>query len=109
MDPTTFLPFPGTSPENVDADLSEIEAAVALVSRGLATRVRLVGLAHVDEVAGAGLAHAQASHVAFALERGPSGVVTITLGPRRERQRIQQAVLGRSNILIAEVPYRHDV
>jgi hypothetical protein len=82
MDPTTFLPFPGSSPEKVDADLAEIEAGVALVSFGLATRVRLVGLSHVDAIAGAGLAHAQASHVAFALERGPRGAITITLGPR---------------------------
>ena len=84
MDPTTFLPFPGASPEDVDADLAEIEAGVALVSLGLATRVRLVGLAHADAVAGAGLAHAQASHVAFALERSPSGAVAVTLGPRAD-------------------------
>lgn len=82
MDPTTFLPCPGASPEKVDADLAEIEAGVALVSRGFATRVRLVGLAHVDAVASVGLARAQASHVAFTLERGPSGVAAITLGPR---------------------------
>ena len=81
MEPTRFLPFPGAAPEDVDADLAEIDAAVALVSLGLATRVRLVGLAHADAVAGAGLAHAQASHVAFALDRSPSGTATITLGP----------------------------
>ena len=73
MDPTTFLPFPGASHEEVVADLAEIEAGVALVSRGLATRVRLVGLAH-----------AQASHVAFALERNPRGMVAVTLGPRAD-------------------------
>jgi hypothetical protein len=84
MDPTTFLPFPGASHEDVDADLAEIEAGVALVSLGLATRVRLVGLTHADAVAGAGLAHAQASHVAFALERNPRGMVAVTLGPRAD-------------------------
>jgi hypothetical protein len=84
MDPITFLPFPGTAPEDVDADLAEIEAGVALVSLGLATRVRLVGLAHAEEVAGAGLATAQASHVAFALERGGRGTVAVTLGPRAD-------------------------
>jgi hypothetical protein len=82
MDPTTLLPFPGASPAAVDADLAEIEAGVALVSMGLATRVRLVGLAHVDAVAAAGLALAQAAHVAFALERNPNGVAAVTLGPR---------------------------
>jgi hypothetical protein len=81
MDPTTLLSFPGASPENVESDLAEIEAGVALVSRGFATRVRLVGLAHADAVAGVGLARAQASHVAFALERDSSGVAAITLGP----------------------------
>jgi len=82
MDPITFLQFPGASPEDVDVDLAEIEAGVALVSLGLATRVRLVGLAHVDAVAAAGLASAQASRVAFALERSPSGAVAVTIGPR---------------------------
>ena len=32
----------------VDADLAEIDAAIALVALGLATRVRLVGLAHAE-------------------------------------------------------------
>lgn len=82
MDPITFLPFPAASPEMIDSDLAEIKAGVALVAIGLATRVRLVGLAHVDAVAAAGLACAQASCVAFALERGPSGSVVVTLGPR---------------------------
>ena len=82
MDPTTLLPFPGASPETFDAVLAEIEAGVTLVSMGLATRVRLVGLAHVDDVAAAGLAFAQAAHVAFALERNPNGAAAVTLGPR---------------------------
>ena len=82
MDPTTLLPFPGAAPEPIDVDLAEIEAGVALVSMGLAARVRLVGLAHPDAVAGAGLARAQASNVAFALDHGSNGVTAITLGPR---------------------------
>ena len=82
MDQSTLLPFPGAVPRQHDTALAEIEAAVALVSRGLATRVRLVGLANVDAIAGAGLARAQASHVAFALDRSASGAVAVTLGPR---------------------------
>ncbi len=82
MDPTTLVPFPGATHEPFDADLAEIEAGVALVSLGLATRVRLVGLAHVEAVAAAGLVLAQAAHVAFALERNPSGPAAVTLGPR---------------------------
>ena len=80
MEPTTIVPFPGASSEPFDADLAQIEAGVALVSMGLATRVRLVGLAHVDDIAAAGLAVAQAAHVAFALERNERGVAVITLG-----------------------------
>jgi hypothetical protein len=51
-----------------------------MVSMGLATRVRLVGLAHVEEIAAAGLAVAQAADVAFALERNERGVAAVTLG-----------------------------
>ena len=82
MEPTTIVPFPGASSEPFDTDLAEIEAGVALVSMGLATRVRLVGLAHVDDVAAAALAVAQAAHVAFALDRDERGVAAVTLGPR---------------------------
>ena len=83
MEQTTLLPFPNAWP-GPDADLAEIEAGVALVARGFATRVRLVGLADVDAVAAAGLALAQASSVAFALERSSSGAVAVTLGPRTD-------------------------
>ena len=84
MAPNAFLPFPGASPEDVDVDLAEIEAGVVLVSLGLASRVRLVGLGHVDAVAAAGLASAQASSVAFAIERSPNGGVALTIGPRAD-------------------------
>ena len=50
--------------------ISEIEVAIALVQRGQARRVRLVGLAAAEHAAGAGLALAQAAGVEFALERG---------------------------------------
>jgi hypothetical protein len=111
MDPTTLLPFPGASPGTVDADLAEIEAVIALVSMGLATRVRLVGLAHADDVAAEGLALAQAARVAFALERGPTGSIAITLGPRKGEtgRRFERALRGRSNRLVAEVPFRRGV
>ena len=82
MDQSTLLPFPGAVPRNEDSALAEIEAAVALVEFGLATRVRLVGVAHIEDVAAAGLARAQTAEVAFALERSQSGAVAVTLGPR---------------------------
>ena len=82
MDQSTLLPFPGAVPRQHDTALAEIEAAVALVEFGLATRVRLVGIAHIEDVAAAGLAHAQSSGVEFVLDRSASGAVAVTLGPR---------------------------
>ena len=85
MDHGTLLTFPDAWTGSVESDLAEIKAGIELVSRGLATRVRLIGLRHPDAVAAAGLALAQASRIAFALERGSSGTVAITLGPRTDR------------------------
>jgi hypothetical protein len=63
--------------------LDEIEVAIALVQRGQARRVRLVGLAAAEHAAGAGLALAQAAGVQFALERGtaPGLPVSLLIGP----------------------------
>jgi hypothetical protein len=85
MDHSTFLTFPNAQTDTVASDLAEIKAGIELVSRGLATRVRLIGLAHADAVAAEGLALAQASRVGFSLERGSSGAAAITLGPRTAR------------------------
>jgi hypothetical protein len=83
MDPTTLLPFPNASIDPIESDIAEIDAALGLVTRGLATRVRLVGLLRPEAAAAAGLAHAQEAQVAFSLDRGPDGAVALTLGPRR--------------------------
>ena len=45
MDSTTLLPFPDASDDIVSRDLIEIDAAIALVERGLARKVCLVSLA----------------------------------------------------------------
>jgi len=82
MDQSTLLPFPGAVLRQHDTALAEIDAAVALVEFGLATRVRLVGIAHIEDVAAAGLARAQSSGVEFTLDRSASGAVAVTLGPR---------------------------
>ncbi len=82
MDQSTLLPFPGAAPRQHDIALAEIDAAVALVEFGLATRVRLVGIAHIEDVAAAGLARAQAAEVEFAFDRSATGAVAVTLGPR---------------------------
>jgi hypothetical protein len=85
MDHSTLVTFPNAWTGSADSDLAEIKAGIALVSRGLATRVRLIGLAHPEAVAAAGLALAQASRVGFSLERGSGGIAAITLGPRTDR------------------------
>jgi hypothetical protein len=82
MDPITLLPFPNASVDPIERDLAEIDAALGLVARGLATRVRLVGLMRPEAAAPAGLAHAQEAHVAFSLDRQTDGTVMLTVGPR---------------------------
>ncbi len=82
MEPTRLLPFPRATTDPIERDLVEIDAAISLVSRGLATRVRLVGLMRAEAVAGAGLARAQDAGVSFRLEHSADGVPAVTLGPR---------------------------
>jgi hypothetical protein len=82
VDPTRLLPFPNASIDPIDHDLIEIDAAITLVVRGLATRVRLVGLTRPEAAAAIGLAHAQDANVEFSVDRNPAGGLTVTLGPR---------------------------
>ena len=83
MDATGLLPFPNASAGPIERDMAEIEAAIAMVANGLATRVHLVGLFPSDAVAAAGLARAREEHVTFGLDRGSTGALVVTLGPRR--------------------------
>ena len=62
-------------------DLAEIDAAIAIVASGLASRVRLVSLGHADAVAATGLAHAQDASVDFRLDRNGEATA-VTVGPR---------------------------
>jgi hypothetical protein len=80
MDRPTLLPFPAVPSDPLERDLAEIDAAIGLVSRGLARRVRLVALARPDAVAATGLARAQAAGVGFTIDRGSSGIA-VTVGP----------------------------
>ena len=82
MDQSTLVPFPGAVAGPADeVALAEIEAGVALVALGLATRVRLIAIPHLEDVAAAGLARAQSSGVAFKIDRNESGGIALTLGP----------------------------
>lgn len=81
MDRVTPLPFAIVSLDPVEHDLIEIEAAIAMVAGGFATRVHLVGLLRPESAAPIGLAHAQVAGVDFSVDRGLAGAVAITIGP----------------------------
>jgi hypothetical protein len=88
MDPISHLPLAPDAPSAADHDLAEIDAAIELVRRGVATRIRLLGLTRLDAVAGVGLARAQAAGLRFDVERGLEGNTSLTVGPRTNRQRV---------------------
>jgi hypothetical protein len=73
------LPRRRTDP--IEIDLAHVEAAIALVLRGGAVRVRLVGLTDPESLAPVALARAQASGVGFSVDRDPRAW-TLTIGPR---------------------------
>jgi hypothetical protein len=79
------IPFPGASgpsDEELEAALAEVDAAIALVSRGGAVRIRLIGFALADAVAGLAAAHAQLAGVGFQLDRPEvTGALAIIVGP----------------------------
>lgn len=87
MDPITRLPN-RASASPIERDLAEIDAAIELVRRGIATRIRLVGLMRPDGVAAIGLAHAQAAGLRFEVDRVQAGPVAVTVGPRGPLQRV---------------------
>jgi hypothetical protein len=81
MDSVSPIPFPSAPSDPLGHDLAEIDAAIALVASGRATRVRLVSLGHPEAIAATGLAHAQDAGIDFRLER--TGEATaVTVGPR---------------------------
>jgi hypothetical protein len=74
---------PARVADPLEIALVEIDIAIALVQRGQARRVRLVGLDGSERAAALGLARAQAAGVWFALERNEAsdGAVSILVGP----------------------------
>ena len=81
MDVVSPIPFPDAPSDPLEHDLAEIDAAIALVATGRATRVRLVSIACPDAVAATGLAHAQAAGLIFRLDRH-GRATAVTVGPR---------------------------
>ena len=81
------IPFPpAADARDAAADetaLAEIEVAIELVARGVASRGRVANVAGdtADDVAGIAAARAGAAGVGFVLERS-SRTRTLTIGPR---------------------------
>lgn len=82
MEPSPIVPFPLTSTERLERDLDEIDAAIAMVVSGSATRIRLIGLAAAVDVAPQGLARAQLAGVTFAVDRPADRRPAIIVGPK---------------------------
>ncbi|MFL5684507.1 MAG: hypothetical protein ACJ77D_00495 [Chloroflexota bacterium] len=66
--------------DRIDADLREVDVAIALVAQGAAVRVRLVGLASADRIAAIALAHAQSAGVDFRVD-GTGPTTRLIFGP----------------------------
>jgi hypothetical protein len=62
----------------LDADLRAVDAAIEMVARGIAVRMRLVGLKHADAIAPIALARAQVADVDFRVDHGAT--TTLTFG-----------------------------
>jgi hypothetical protein len=70
--------------DDVERALIEVDAAIAMVARGVAVSVRLCNLAGAEEAAFDGATRAQAAGVAFSLQRDRPSSTTMIVGPRLE-------------------------
>jgi hypothetical protein len=68
MDTAAPVPISTHSDDPLEFDLAEVDAAIELVRRGVATRVRLANLRGPGAVAATALARAQAAGVSFAFD-----------------------------------------
>jgi hypothetical protein len=79
------IPFPHAAEptdEELETALAEVDAAIALVGAGAAVRIRLIGFALADAIAGIAAAHAQLAGVAFQLDRADVvGSMAMIVGP----------------------------
>jgi hypothetical protein len=79
------IPFPRAAEptdEELETALAEVDAAIALVGAGAAVRIRLIGFALADAIAGIAAAHAQLAGVAFQLDRADVvGSMAMIVGP----------------------------
>ena len=82
MDTAGLIVLPRAE-DPIDADLREVDVAIALVAQGAAVRVRLVGLASADRIAPLALAHAQAACVDFRVD-GSGSTTRLDFAASRE-------------------------
>jgi hypothetical protein len=77
-------PVPGEpQPDATEQAVAEIDGAISLVLTGAARTVQIYGLLAAEAAAATGAAHAQEAGVAFRIERGRGGAITIVVGPTR--------------------------
>ena len=88
MDQISSLPLTHATFDPIERDLAEIDAAIGMVAAGIATRVRLVGLARPDVAAAVALARSQAACLGFEVDSGPDGISTVTVGPIAVRRSV---------------------
>ena len=82
IEPIAFPRAVEPSEEDLDNALAEVDAAIALVRRGAAVRVRLIGFALAEAVAGLAAVHAQFAGVGFRIDRPDvAGAVAMIIGP----------------------------
>jgi hypothetical protein len=82
IEPTPFPRALEPTDEDVERALAEVDAAIAVVSRGAAVRIRLISFPLVDVVAGLAAAHAQLAGVGFQIDRlAPTAAAAMIVGP----------------------------
>jgi hypothetical protein len=80
--PQDRLPAAPTATSAAERALLEVDAALELVRRGLASRVWLTGLVAIEPLLGVAVARAQAAGIAFSVDRTGASP-GLTIGPRR--------------------------
>jgi hypothetical protein len=82
MDRVPGLPGSAAASHPVEDALAELDGAITLVLTGVARTVQLYGLAGAASATGVGAARAQDAGVAFRIERGRGGGITLIVGPK---------------------------
>lgn len=74
--------LPGAALDPIELALLDVDAAIALVARGVAVTVTISGLPVAEDVAATAAARAQVEGLGFHVLHGPRLSVTLVIGPR---------------------------